>query len=57
MSEMMKKLKPQANSYNQPLVDYILEKMGDQLGNMNEKIRSITEETYGTFPMYHLTNR
>ena len=54
---MMKKLKPQANSYNQPLVDYILEKMGDQLGNMNEKIRSITEETYGTFPMYHLTNR
>jgi len=53
----MKKLKPQANSYNQPLVDYILERMGDYLGHINEKIKIITEDTYGNFPMYHLTNK
>lgn len=35
MAEMLKKLKPQTNSYNQPLVDYILEKMADYLGHNN----------------------
>lgn len=54
---MMKKLKPQANPHNQPLVDYILEKMGDYLGHINEKIKNVTEDAYGNFPMYHLTNK
>jgi hypothetical protein len=35
MAEMLKKLKPQPNSYNQPLIDYILDKMGDCLGHSN----------------------
>lgn len=41
MTEMLKKLKPQQSSYNQPLVDYILDKMSDYLGHVNEKIRAI----------------
>lgn len=57
MGEMLKKLKPQPNSYNQPLVDYIVEKMGDYLGHNNEKIKSLTEVTFGNFPIYHLTNK
>lgn len=57
MGEMLKKLKPQPNSYNQPLVDYIIEKMGDYLGHNNEKIKSLTEVTFGNFPIYHLTNK
>ena len=35
LTEMLKKLKPQHSSYNQPLVDYILEKMSDYLGHTN----------------------
>ena len=38
--EMLKKLKPQPSTYYQPMVDYILDKMGDYLGHTNEKIRA-----------------
>jgi hypothetical protein len=40
MGEMMKKLKPQANPHNQQLVDYILERIADYLGHINEKIKN-----------------
>jgi len=42
LAEMLKKLKPQPNSYNQPPVDYILEKMGEYLGHNNEKIKGLS---------------
>lgn len=35
MGEMLKKLKPQGSSYNDPMVEYILDKMADNLGHMN----------------------
>ncbi len=58
MTEMLKKLKPQQSSYNQPLVDYILDKMSDYLGHVNEKIRAIVEDAFGNiFPMYHLIGK
>jgi len=57
MSEMMKKLKPQASSYNQPLVEFILEKMSDYIGHMNEKVRQTAEEVYSNFPIYHLIDK
>jgi hypothetical protein len=58
MTEMLKKLKPQQNSYNQPLVDYILDKMSDYLGHVNERIRATVEDAFGNiFPMYHLIGK
>lgn len=57
MNEMMRKLKPQASSYNQSLVEYILEKMSDCLGHNNQKIRTISEDTFANFPIYPLTNK
>ena len=42
MGDLMKKLKPAANSSHLPLVEYILEKMADYLGHINEKIRGVT---------------
>jgi hypothetical protein len=41
MGEMMRKLKPRESTYNQPLVDYILERMADFLGHINEKVKNI----------------
>lgn len=58
ITEMLKKLKPQQSSYNQPLVDEILEKMSDYLGHTNEKIRHTVEDAFGNvFPMYHLIGK
>lgn len=57
MLEMMKKLKPQASSYNQPLLDFILEKMSDYIGHMNDKVRQTAEEVYSDFPIYHLIEK
>lgn len=57
MGEMMKKLKPQANPHNQQLVDYILERIADYLGHINEKIKNQAQQTYRSFPYYHLTNK
>lgn len=56
-SEMLKKLKPQSSSYNQPLLDFILDKLGDYLGHINEKIKGLTQDIYASLPMYHLTNK
>lgn len=58
MTEMLKRLKPQQSSYNQPLVDYILERMSDYLGHVNEKLRLTVEDAFGNiFPMYHLIGK
>ena len=58
LTEMLKKLKPQHSSYNQPLVDYILDKMSDFLGHVNEKIRLTVEDAFANiFPMYHLIGK
>lgn len=58
LTEMLKKLKPQQSSYNQPLVDYILDKMSDYLGHTNERIRVTAEDAFGNvFPMYHLIGK
>jgi len=55
---MLKKLKPQPSTYYQPMVDYILEKMGDYLGHTNEKIRATADDAYcNVFPMYHLIGK
>ena len=58
LTEMLKKLKPQHSSYNQPLVDYILDKMSDFLGHVNQKIRLTVEDAFANiFPMYHLIGK